>query len=152
VSWWDELFVGLYGAVVDESCTLARTGDQAWRCIDLWEVPLEHVRTPFFLQTDHYNPANMDYYLAAGATRVEYGAANEASMHALADARPEVAVRATACGTHVTLQDRASFFEVTVEDAVGRPWTEHDALAAWVDGVPLVAIAGVDGSGSSCGP
>jgi hypothetical protein len=151
-SWWDTLFVGLWGGVVDQSCTRAHTGADAWRCIDLWEVPLEHVDTPFFLETDHHNPANLQYYVAVGATPAAYAAANEASMRALAEARPDVGVHASACGTHATLQDRAAFFEVTVDDADGRPWTEHDALAVWTEGAPLVAISGVDGTGSSCRP
>lgn len=149
---WDAHFVGTWGATSDASC-LAAWASEPWRCADMWELPRFHVNTPYFLQYDLQNPANVEDYVALGATPEAYAEANARSLAALTEARPELGARGPACADHIVLMDQDGFARITVADPRGGPgWTVHDAVVAWLAGEDVAVVGAPDGSTSDCAP
>jgi hypothetical protein len=144
---WREESDGLFGSRVDASCAAAAS--VPWECIFPTGLLTSHVSTPYLLVHDLQDRPLAAPYLALGASIEAYGEGSRQSLLSLAAARPDVGVHGSLCRHHTRIGATDWFTQQAVYDGQQR-WTVEDALAAWLDGQPVVVIDPGDGSASRC--
>lgn len=134
---WDDVVLGLYGATADADCFAAA---EPWQCTFPSTLQRDLLSTPFFLHFDLRDARIQALYrqligLADGA----FVEGSAATLHQVADAQPAAGVFGTQCGEHVTLSSDTWLHQQTLA-VDGVPMSVHDAVLAWLEGVPVVAI------------
>ncbi|MCA9600155.1 MAG: hypothetical protein KC776_42925 [Myxococcales bacterium] len=161
---YDEAFVALYDAHLDESCVAAHGGASPELCSLGSHVRLNHVTTPFFDRQDLSDPVQFGYFSSAGGTMTQLVDAIEKTAKRLpdiknsAEEKSEIArapgVHVSNCGQHIVMLNGPWFGvaqngNATVELS-GNPITVHDAMVSWIAGNPVAAIDTNPSTTSSC--
>ena len=159
--YWSYAFRGLYNGFVDQSClsSLGNTADAA-KCTQPNYLMRNQITTPFFARQDLQDPVISNGTIALGSNMKEYGKLTYASLLALLNI-PQTAAQAAQinfvpgvygpdCGQHVALLSDTWFFNATVKDASGKPFTFHDALRAWLNGQPVLIVDTFPATLSNC--
>ena len=158
---WEHAVVGVWNAFIDESCVSYNeaTGEE-WRCASNAHLSYHHLTTPYFVRMDLRDPVADRQRDAFGIDMTTFAALNRATLLSLAEA-PQQGIESSAiqrtpgvfgpnCGVHIVLRANLGFFESTVEDSDGTPWTFHDALVAWLGGTDVEVVDRVRDGTSVC--
>jgi hypothetical protein len=163
---YSDIFQGMYGAHLDESCVAAHPGDDAYLCTIGTHVRLNHITTPFFVRHDLRDTVGFNAYESLGMTLDEYGEAMEATMDryvTLLDDAEEKAdmtrapgVYTSNCKQHIVALNDGWFGTktnpATVELPNGNPISVHDALGGWINGNDIRAMDTQPSTKSFCLP
>ncbi|MCA9619797.1 MAG: hypothetical protein KC731_12310, partial [Myxococcales bacterium] len=152
---YDNTYLALWQAFLDESCVAAHPGADAHLCSEGGFVRLNHITTPMFVRQDLRDPVMFGYFGSTGATMAQFAAAVRKTMLRVPDIQANAieknaivkapGVHVSNCGQHIVLMNSPWFGvaaqnNATVETQGGMPVTLHDALGAWIGGANVVAI------------
>jgi hypothetical protein len=151
---YQQTFVDVWDAHLDESCVAAHPGEDVWRCSLGSFVRLNHITTPFFVRQDLRDPVSFKALGEAGLAIGDYARAVSATMARYATLRSEASereamtrdpgVHVSNCEQHIVALNPVWFgigaTPATVRQGNGEPISVHDALAAWIEGAEVSAI------------
>jgi hypothetical protein len=151
---YQETFVQVWNAHLDESCVAAHPGADAYICSLGSFVRLNHITTPFFVRQDLRDPVSFRALGEAGLSITDFAEGLEVTMAryktllSMASEKNKMTrkpgIHISNCEQHIVALNPLWFgiganpFVVTRPNAT--PLTVHDALAAWIGGADVEAF------------